>query len=70
VPKASDISAERMREVVATLVRETGLGAHLWDVAERLGVPEKVARAKARKMVKRGELRGCACGCRGDFEVP
>lgn len=31
-------------------------------------VPQKVVLAKARKLIKRGLVSGCACGCRGDFE--
>jgi hypothetical protein len=37
--------------------------------AEVLGVPEKVVLAKARKLVRRGLISGCVCGCRGDFTV-
>ena len=32
-------------------------------------VPPKVMQAKLKKLIKRGLLDGCACGCRGDFEV-
>jgi hypothetical protein len=32
-------------------------------------VPLKVVLAKARKLIRRGLLTGCACGCRGEFEV-
>lgn len=39
-----------------------------YDLAAALpDVPEKVLLAKLRSMVKRGCIRGCACGCRGDF---
>ncbi len=31
--------------------------------------PVKVVRAKLARMIKRGLLNGCACGCRGEFEV-
>ena len=47
-----------------------------WDLdtwlADQLGVdmPWKVTLAKARKLIKRGLLDGCACGCRGDFVIP
>jgi hypothetical protein len=54
-----------------------------WDVAavlaghpEHVGacpveyphMPEKVVLAKARRLVRRGLLDACTCGCRGDFE--
>lgn len=49
------------------------LSGHPEDVGvawpERDEMPEKVIRAKARKLIRRGVLDGCACGCRGDFEV-
>src|SRR5690242_601315 len=48
---------------------------HRWDVEEeltaRLGVevPWKVVLAKAAKLIKRGVMDGCSCGCRGDFDL-
>lgn len=41
-------------------------GVDIYDVP---GVPAKVALAKAKRLIKRGLLNGCACGCRGDFEL-
>lgn len=56
-----------------------------WDVAavlaghpEHVGgppvdypnMPEKVLLAKARKLIRRGLVDGCPCGCRGEFERP
>lgn len=32
-------------------------------------VPEKVFIAKMSGMIKRGLSGGCACGCRGDYEI-
>jgi hypothetical protein len=31
--------------------------------------PDKVVLAKAKRLVKRGLISGCTCGCRGDFEI-
>lgn len=31
--------------------------------------PPKLALAKMRKMVRKGLVSGCYCGCRGDFEI-
>ena len=31
--------------------------------------PERVVLAKAKKLMNRGLLDGCPCGCRGDFVV-
>jgi hypothetical protein len=32
-------------------------------------IPEKIVRAKAKRLVRRGLIDGCACGCRGDFLI-
>lgn len=36
---------------------------------ELTGVPEKVVRAKAKRLIQRGLIDGCVCGCRGDFQI-
>lgn len=61
-------------------VRGTAQGTWLlssaaWDVQEvvkrRVGpVPGNLFRAKARRLIQRGLLDGCACGCRGDYSIP
>lgn len=33
------------------------------------GTPDKVRLQKMRKLVRRGLISGCACGCRGDYEI-
>lgn len=33
------------------------------------GIPGKLVRAKMRRLIARGLVTGCACGCRGDFEI-
>ncbi|MCK5021473.1 MAG: hypothetical protein KAS32_30960 [Candidatus Peribacteraceae bacterium] len=33
------------------------------------GVQDKLLLAKMRKLIKRGLVDGCACGCRGDFVI-
>jgi hypothetical protein len=44
--------------------------ASRWDIEEELWeYPPKVLLAKLRRLVARGLLDGCACGCRGDFEI-
>lgn len=58
------------------------LGATRWDIEAVLGtghvnnvyedvpgVPAKVVLAKAKRLIDRKVIRGCPCGCRGDFEV-
>lgn len=39
------------------------------DLAARLGVPTKVLLAKLERLIEKGYVKGCTCGCRGDFEV-
>lgn len=31
--------------------------------------PKKLQLAKMRQLLRRGLVRGCGCGCRGDFEI-
>ena len=31
------------------------------------GTPEKLQLAKMRRLIQRGLVKGCDCGCRGDF---
>jgi hypothetical protein len=33
------------------------------------GVPGSLVRAKMEMLIRRGLVSGCACGCRGDFEI-
>jgi hypothetical protein len=35
---------------------------------ESVQLPQNLIRAKARRLIRRKLLDGCACGCRGDFE--
>lgn len=49
--------------------------AHAWDVHTELEaavgpVPVNLFYAKARRLVARGLIGGCPCGCRGDFHPP
>ncbi len=45
------------------------IGSDSFDYAAvDAAVPPKVVLAKARRLVRRGLLDGCTCGCRGSFE--
>ncbi|HEY5986879.1 MAG TPA: hypothetical protein VIV12_10955 [Streptosporangiaceae bacterium] len=82
---AADIGDDVFLAAVAQAASMRGFTmATRWDVAALLagfpshvgettfddaGMPEKVVLAKARQLIRRGALAGCACGCRGDFEV-
>jgi hypothetical protein len=42
-----------------------------WNLeAELSQYPYKVVRARLKALNRRGLLLGCACGCRGDWELP
>lgn len=74
--KAADIPDNLFLEGI----RELSDGGRTWVYRHqidawlqgRLGVeiPWKVSLAKARKLIKQGQLSGCGCGCRGDYEIP
>ncbi len=80
---ARDIPDEVFLDAVRAATR--GPWATRWDVEAALaglpvprdfdanrdipGVPPKVVLAKARRLINRGLLWGCACGCRGDFQI-
>lgn len=71
--QAKDISDAVAFEALKTVRGKNGAPdwSALSDVQEQLiQFPPKVVLAKLRSMIKRGILRGCACGCRGDFELP
>ncbi len=45
--------------------------AMIWDIRSEFpdDVPTKVIRAKLEKLIRRGLMDGCTCGCRGDYEL-
>lgn len=68
--KAADLDEAGFLEAVSEAAAERGLPtADRWSVADRLGAPEKVVLAKAKKLIRRGVLEGCGCGCRGDWRA-
>lgn len=72
--KAGDLSEAA---ILALLNEHPGEPHTHWDVGGGLRVfdpahpdaPEKVLTAKLRSMVRRGLIRGCGCGCRGDWRT-
>jgi hypothetical protein len=52
-----------------------GMWTLIWDLAFPVldGLPDedwgRLVRAKAARLIARGLLDGCTCGCRGDFEL-
>ncbi len=80
--QAKDIPDEAfIAAVAACSVRQAaawnnpGAWCHRWGVRDELtealgvDVPEKVVLAKARTLIKQKRMAGCACGCRGDFDL-
>lgn len=74
--KAADIPADTVVAIVDDINRTENRWAMVWEIHPRLcevmgqDVPWKVMMAKLRKLDLQDVLNGCACGCRGDFEVP
>lgn len=68
--KAADITDEMFKDAIDAVKRGEVGWAPASDVARYLGFPLKVVLAKARRLIKRGVIGGCACGCRGDFHYP
>jgi hypothetical protein len=72
--KASDIPD---RDVLAFLAKHQGRwsthgdGHSMPTVQDAMppGTPYKVQLAKMRQLHRRGFVGGCACGCRGDWEI-
>lgn len=68
IPDTTFVTAVRTRAV-------HGTWAMAWDVQDELEktlgpIPPNLFFAKARRLVDRGLIGGCPCGCRGDFHVP
>lgn len=71
--QAKNISDEQVRAAIAATRGRNGVPewATRSDLQEHLAqFPPKVVLAKLRSMIKRKVINGCACGCRGDFELP
>lgn len=67
--KCKDISDKEILEVLLTTRgtwanhREGLLGEYLSKIPPKLGL------AKLRQLLNRKLISGCACGCRGDWEI-
>lgn len=72
--QAKDITDAMMFDALAAVRGRHGvpLWSSWFDVRDEqlLNFPPKVKLAKLRSMIRRGVLNGCACGCRGDLELP
>lgn len=69
--QAKDIPDAALLDAVAAVNTRRRGWAFLSDLEEAFpAFPPKVVRAKAAALIRRRLLKGCACGCRGDFELP
>lgn len=67
--QCKDIKDERFLSVVAYLQTLHGHPALVDHIAAHSIIPRNLVVAKARKLIRKKKLSGCACGCRGDFRV-
>ena len=68
--KTSDIADDEFLSIVQEINNNENRSAHIGDMEERLSVPLKLVLSKARRLIRRGVLDGCWCGCRGSFQIP
>lgn len=68
--QAKDIDDRELLAFIEATQHEKGLWVNTWDIQGKwLEIPHKVLWAKFAKLIGRGLLDGCTCGCRGDFEM-
>lgn len=77
-PQCKDIPERPILEFLAGLGRSatwysnedgTPMGECSVLHAMPAGTPAKLALAKMRRMIEKGLVNGCGCGCRGDFGI-
>lgn len=67
--KAADLD-DRLVLMVVKILTKDKLALTIWEVCGSFYyAPPKVVHAKLRKLIRRGLLDGCYCGCRGDFQL-
>jgi len=55
--------------ILEALERGNEIGVSVDDLLEVIQVDRKLLLAKMSKLIRRGLVDGCACGCRGDFTL-
>lgn len=69
-PKASDIDDEAAVRAVWELSGHGDRWVMCWEVDEAFpDFPPKVVQAKLSRLMHRGFIDGCDCGCRGDWHL-
>lgn len=67
--QAKDVPEAPILNRLVAEARSWTMLCELQGVSELADIPEKVLRAKMRSLLKRGLVTGCACGCRGDYNI-
>lgn len=68
--QCKDIDSCELLKFIGAKQRELGRWVLTWDLEPPYSeLPDRLFRAKARKLIDRGLLDGCPCGCRGDYEL-
>ena len=68
--QCKDIDDAALVRFIADKQRELGAWVCVWDLAPPYSeMPGNLFRAKMGKLISKGYLTGCNCGCRGDYEV-
>jgi hypothetical protein len=68
--QCKDIPDAPLVRFVAEKQASTGHWVCVWDLEPPYSdLPGNLFRAKMGKLINKGYLTGCNCGCRGDYEV-
>ena len=68
--QCKDIEDGPLVRFVAAKQAEKGMWVNSWDFEPPYSeLPDRLFRAKMGKLIAKGYLTGCPCGCRGDYEV-
>jgi hypothetical protein len=69
--QCKDIPDVPLVRFVAEKQREKGGWVNRWDFdgTPYTDLPDNLFRAKMGQLIKRGLITGCACQCRGDWEI-
>lgn len=72
-PKCADLDTDALLGLIgaASLQQDPdSMGwVFCWDFPDDRLIPWKVYQAKLRRLIRRGWLSGCGCGCRGDYTL-
>jgi len=68
--QCKDIADRPLLRFVAAKEAEKGMWVNAWDFDPPYSdLPGRLFRAKMGKLIDKGYLTGCNCGCRGDYEL-